>query len=462
MNVGIMKFRSVKYASVCSVLLAASAAAPAVAGVIETSPNAIAVKAFDTLSSGDAKGAVLLFNEAIETRKLSPEVLARALLNRALARQKLGHYKKAIGDYEAALKIDALDAHARAIALYNRGLAWRGMGRQGRAIEDFTSALFLDPYFARAYYSRANILHKSGQFLFALADYEKALKYKYARPWQAHYAMALIYETLDRKRDAREALYAALKAKPSYAPARNRLAALLNGEKGVSFASLAPAKPAAKRHSLVTASLGHAGGADLNLRKKPLPAPVAPPALAKKTPASSGTPVRDKAPARKAVDKPLLMASAKAVVKPEHAPGKAVAPQVKPAPARQKATASAKVEVSVRPANAPAPARIIHAAEAKKTTVAGDAAKVKWSGWAIQISSQRSEEAAWNHWKKLKAKVSRTIRGARPVVMKAEIKGRGVYYRLRLVGYGNRKLPGKLCARLKRRGTSCLVTRAGS
>ncbi|HFB97954.1 MAG TPA: SPOR domain-containing protein, partial [Bryobacterales bacterium] len=44
-----------------------------------------------------------------------------------------------------------------------------------------------------------------------------------------------------------------------------------------------------------------------------------------------------------------------------------------------------------------------------------------------------------------------------------EIEGRGTYYRLRLVGFGeNRKLARRLCARLKRRGTSCLVTRAGS
>ena len=46
------------------------------------------------------------------------------------------------------------------------------------AIEDFTSTLFLDVEFSQAYYSRGNVLRRSGQFLFALSDYEKSLKYE--------------------------------------------------------------------------------------------------------------------------------------------------------------------------------------------------------------------------------------------------------------------------------------------
>jgi len=233
------------YASVCSVLLAASAAAPAMAGASETEadPNALAVKAMDTLSRGDARGAVPLFDRAINSRRLDPETLASALVNRALARQKLGQHEKAIGDYDAALRIDALSARQRAIALYNRGISWRALGKSAQAIEDFTSALFYDPYFAQAYYSRANVLHRSGQYLFALADYDKALKYGYERPYQAHYAKAMILDVLGRKADARDALYAALKSKPGYSPARRKLAALLKdgGDKGVRLAALAPA-----------------------------------------------------------------------------------------------------------------------------------------------------------------------------------------------------------------------------
>ncbi len=478
-------------ASVCSVLLAASAAAPAAAGAVETSPSAIAVKAFDALSGGDAQRAVLLFNEAIESRRLPPELLARALLNRALAHQKLGQRREAIGDYEAALRIDALDGRARAIALYNRGLCWRALGRQGEAIEDFTSALFLDPYFAQGYYSRGNILHASGQYLFALADYDKALKYNHPAPHRVHFAKALIFRALGRTEDAREALYAALKAKPDYAPARKRLAEMLRGG-GVRFAEVAPAvKKAArpKAGKITTASLG---GANLNLRKKPLPEPVAPPpaaAAAEEREGTPGAPASAPQPARtrpEAPERGIALAAAERAggektARPprrpvrtamaaaeESAAEEAVVKKTAPEKAAVKKVAaekaSAEKSLAVRPANAPAPARAPHAEPpAGKERPAAARARIRWSGWAIQLSSQRSEEAAWGHWKKLKPKVLRVVRGARPVVMQAEIAGRGTFYRLRLVGYGeNRKRARRLCGRLKRRGTSCLVTRAGS
>ncbi len=479
MNMIIMKLRSVLYASVCSVLLAASAAAPAMAGAgeKEANPNALAVKAMDTLSRGDARGAVLLFDRAINSRKLDPETLASALVNRALARQKLGQHDKAIGDYDAALRIDALTARQRAIALYNRGISWRARGKSAQAIEDFTSALFYDPYFAQAYYSRANVLHRSGQYLFALADYDKALKYGYPKPYRAHYAKALIYRLLERRNDARDALYAALKARPDYKPARRQLAELLNGKgRGVSFAELASGGgrvPAAHGGSgsggTVVAALVRSGDADLNIRKKPMATPVAPP---------KGLTTRTHVP-QDIIGQGTETPSAAGKAKPSARPARLAAEEGKAKTGQVTASVTPAVsprdELTVVPARAPAPEKVIHsglekdpesvtkAKEKKTATVAGETPKVEWSGWAIQISSQRSEDAAWAHWKKLKRKVSRIVRGPKPVVMRADIEGRGTYYRLRLVGFGeNRKLAKRLCSRLKRRGMSCLVMRAGS
>ena len=98
---------------------------------------------------------------------------------------------RAIDDYTAALRIDALGAKLRAIALYNRGLAYQKSKQPALAIEDFTSALFLDPEFAHAYYSRANVLRESGQYLFALSDYEKALRFNHPQPYLVYYGEAL-------------------------------------------------------------------------------------------------------------------------------------------------------------------------------------------------------------------------------------------------------------------------------
>ena len=479
MNMVIMKFRSVLYASVCSVMLAASAAAPAMAGASETeaNPNALAVKAMDTLSKGDAQGAVLLFDRAINSRRLDPETLASALVNRALARQKLGRHDKAISDYDAALRIDALSARQRAIALYNRGISWRALGKSAQAIEDFTSALFYDPYFAQAYYSRANVLHRSGQYLFALADYDKALKYGYPKPYRAHYAKALIYRLLERRNDARDELYAALKARPDYKPARRQLAELLNGKgRGVTFAELASAggsrsavrDASANVRGMAIAALARTGDADLNIRKKPVASPVAPPkGLAEKARAPRQDTGRGTgAPSADGV-KPSTRGVRLVVAAGNEARGRVTASVTPAKPAGN--------GVTVVPARAPAPEKVIHSglekeaaavaqgAAKKPATVAGETPKVEWSGWAIQISSQRSEDAAWAHWKKLKRKVSRVVRAPKPVVMRAEIEGRGTYYRLRLVGFGeDRRMAKRLCARLKRHGTSCLVTRAGS
>ena len=68
-----------------------------------------------------------------------------------------------------------MSARTRAIVLYNRGLAYQHEQSQAMAVEDFTNALFLDPNFAEAFHGRANALRLSRQYLFALADYEKAL-----------------------------------------------------------------------------------------------------------------------------------------------------------------------------------------------------------------------------------------------------------------------------------------------
>ena len=70
-----------------------------------------------------------------------------------------------------------MSAEMRATALYNRGLSQQKLPNLSAAVEDYTSALFLDPSFAHAYYGRGNALRESGQFLFALSDYEKATRY---------------------------------------------------------------------------------------------------------------------------------------------------------------------------------------------------------------------------------------------------------------------------------------------
>ena len=94
------------------------------------------------------------------------------------------------------------------------------------AIEGYTSALFLDPAFAHAYYGRGNALRESGQFLFALSDYEKAIRYHHPNAAQVYYAEALAYENLMRPNDARKSLELAIAANPQFTQAIEKLASL--------------------------------------------------------------------------------------------------------------------------------------------------------------------------------------------------------------------------------------------
>ena len=90
-----MRVSSVLYASVCAALLAASAAVPAVAAQKPTATIA-SEKAYKALVSGRSSDAIKLYGEAIESRQLTPALLANSLLNRALAFQTIGQDQDAV------------------------------------------------------------------------------------------------------------------------------------------------------------------------------------------------------------------------------------------------------------------------------------------------------------------------------------------------------------------------------
>src|SRR6185436_14501450 len=221
---------------------------------------------YEALVAGRTTDAISAFTEAIESRELTPEQLANTLLNRALAHQQGGGYQQAIDDYTAALRIDALGAKLRATALYNRGLAYNKLSQPALAIEDFTSALMLDPEFAHAYFSRATVLRESGQYLFALSDYEKALRFDHPQAYLVYYGEALAHEALNRPDVAKKSLAKAIVANPSFETARQKLA-MLEGSGPVGQ------KPA---DSIVTASVTQTDN-DQVVRKEELPEAIKPP-----------------------------------------------------------------------------------------------------------------------------------------------------------------------------------------
>jgi tetratricopeptide (TPR) repeat protein len=423
-----MNFRSFLLVSTGAVLLAAGAA---VAGAKDTNkPPEIALveAAYRQLTAGRSADAIASYTKAIESQKLPAELVANALLNRALANQNLGLDGKAIEDYSAAMTSQNMAPPLRAVVYYNRGLSQQKLGHLAAAIEDFTSALLLDPELAQAYLSRANVLRLSEQYLFALGDYEKALRYSHAEPHLVLYGQALTYEALSRPLLAQNALARAIKVSPDFQPARDKLLALA-GPEAVDLATNGDAAMledsqqaslARQRDELLTASLSGARP-DVTAIPTELPAAVEPP---------QGLVERE-------AEEPRREATA-----PEALPAMDQ-PRIEPT---GETTQVAALEV---------------AALAQPEAEAGPAqAKAELEGWMVQLSSQRNEDAAWTAWDQLAKRHGELLGGRDAAVVRAELEGKGVFYRLRVHRLQSRNEAQSLCSRLKARGTPCYFGRA--
>ena len=421
-----MSVRQYFLASVCSAFLAASAA---VAGAAAATPESKLVsQAYKALQSGDATSAVAAYTRSIESRNLEPEVLANALLNRGLSYQMLNEHERAIDDYTAAMRVDAMSAKLRAVALYNRGLSYQRLQRNAMAMEDFTNALFLDGQFSHAYYSRGVLLRDGGQHLFALSDFDKALRFKYPDVARVHFAEAVAFEKLRRPSDAKNALNLALAANPAYEPAKQRLA-ILEGRK--------PAPLLASADPIATAALSQA--------PKKAPAAVAPSAemLASSTPAAKPKVVEAKASPKQFTDRVPAELPAQARVVP------AAAPAVDAGNAEEKIIAVEEL------ADDP-PAKAV-----AKAPEEAPAAAASQSGWVVQLASAASEDAAWSVWKKMRAR-HKALASKEPVVVRADLGTKGVFYRVRLIGFDNSADAGSECSKLKSNGVKCYVSKASS
>ena len=439
----VMSIRTLFLASACVVVLAASAA-PALSSSA-TPDIKLASQAYKALQSGDAAAAVTDYSQAIDSRNLPPDVLANALLNRGLAYQRLNEHEFAIDDYTAALRIDALSGKVRALALYNRGLSYQRLERGALAMEDFTSALFLDSEFSHAYYSRGTLLRDSGQYLFALADFDKALSYNYPDPARLYLAQASTYEKLQRTADAREALNRALQAKPGYEPALQSLAALDGG-----------APKAASGGEIQTAAVSPASDGQLPVAKAPSASLSGDDTQASETTVNSEPKLyTDRVPQ----DEPVKTASTTAA---DDAPSA-------PSAAGEKVLAVEDVPADDSSDNSTAaPAAVAEPAADETQTASADptpaepaAAKQKVTGWSVQLASATTEASAWSTWKTMQAR-NKALASQNPVVVRADLGAKGVFYRVRLVGFDTQTDAGNACAKLKSKGVKCFISKAAS
>jgi tetratricopeptide (TPR) repeat protein len=414
-----MKVRCVSFAFVSAAFIAAFAinSGTAYANPVEANV-ALVRKAYATLQSGDAKAAVGEYSDAIASDALEPEMLANALLNRALAQQQLQDYPAALADYDAAVKLNVMAPALRSTALYNRGLVQQKLGNSTRCIEDFTAALLINPEFAQAYYGRANALRDSGQLLFALSDYERALRFNHPDKAKVHYGSATAYLALKRPLDAKREFTAALDINPDYGQARAQLVML-----GDETAQAELSDP------ILTGSVGaYAGGT--NVSKPGLPKAVEPPAAMLVSAASKVQKIEDRIPEDVAVVQQVALEEVPAI----------------PAPV-------AKIK--------PAPKPVVAMKSDEIADPAVSAPSAPMSGWVVQIASADTEASAMSTWKKMQGRY-KILKSESPSVVKADLGAKGVFYRVRIGGFDEQADAKKACARLKTGGVSCYISKVGS
>ena len=451
-----MNVRRVTLAFVSSVFFAALVANPGSA--LATDSSTLSAQAYQALSGGDAARAVKLYTIAIESRDMQAEVLANALLNRALAYQQTGQPEAAIDDYTAALNLDAMSPELRATALYNRGLAQQTSQRLPLAIEDYTASLLLNPTFPHAFLARANALRQSGQFIFALSDYERALKNKHPQPARVYFGEAQTYAALRRPEDQRKMLQAARDADPSFTPA------------SYAMSSVETNAPAAEPADDMQVGSISAVGGETTVRKASFPKGIEPPAnlvagadqsnLALE--AATETPVFKKAK-KLYTDRVPQQQDVAAAAQQTIATAATVAisdvPAIPVASSEDDANEPATTASIQKPVMQPKKVAVAAPVAEAPADETADAAPP--SGWAIQIASAASEDAAWASWKTMQQK-HRVLADQKPIVVKADLGTKGIFYRVRIAGFDNQSAAQSGCAKFKTGGVSCYISKAES
>ena len=435
-----MIVRCVKLALVSSVLFAALGANPGSSFASTGLATNLSVQAYAALNSGDAARSLVLYSQAISSGELGPEALANALLNRALAYQQTQQSEKAIFDYTTALTIDAMTSPLRATALYNRGLAQQKMNQLPLAIEDYTSALLINSAFSHAYLARANALRDSGQLLFALSDYERAIKYNHPEQARVYFAEAQTYELLKRPVDAKKFLKASLAVDAGFKPAL---------EKMKSMGDVAELEDQVSDPILSSSTTANISGST-EVVKPTLPKAVEPPAeLMAQAPDATTEPVF--AENKKLFDDRVPTDDVASADTPDVETA-SITPVAAPLKDQNVIVAS----VPKLPVQTP---KVVFAAVTKKQkpVEVADVAPAM-SGWVVQVASADSEDGAWTTWKNMQKRF-KSLQGQKPSVMKADLGAKGTFYRVRFSGFNTQAEAQSSCGKLKSSGVSCFISK---
>jgi SPOR domain len=122
--------------------------------------------------------------------------------------------------------------------------------------------------------------------------------------------------------------------------------------------------------------------------------------------------------------------------------GQASAPTPEAAPPTQRTQVARAEPATKTPAAAPAPAA---------SAAAGG------GNFAVQVTSQRSEQDAQTAFQALQGKYPDQLGNRQPIIRQVDLGDKGVYFRAMVGPYGSRAEAASMCMNLKAAGGSCLV-----
>jgi hypothetical protein len=162
-------------------------------------------------------------------------------------------------------------------------------------------------------------------------------------------------------------------------------------------------------------------------------------------------------PARAAAPRPMSASAPMSV----SAPISSSAPRPAPAP-----PAGGNAPLSIIPSQGGAPTPVPVRPRTAMTqpaplnsSPAAEAAPSAGGGYAVQVSSQRSEAEAQTSFRALQAKFPGQLGGQQPMVRRADLGAKGIYYRALVGPFASMEQAAGVCSSLKAAGGSCIVQR---
>jgi hypothetical protein len=126
-----------------------------------------------------------------------------------------------------------------------------------------------------------------------------------------------------------------------------------------------------------------------------------------------------------------------------------------PAPTAPQGAPAAPASASQRPA--PTPPAPAPAASGRTQTAAAPATDSASPGFVVQLSSQKSESEAMSSFRSLQAKFPNELGGRQPMIRRADLGGKGIFYRTLVGPFASAHEASQFCASYRAAGGQCVV-----